>query len=45
VDITVKLPAVAAAGKYALKFDMVYEGVDWFERCGSPITMRPLWVR
>ncbi len=45
VDITVKLPAVAAAGKYALKFDMVYEGVDWFERCGSPVTMRPLWVR
>ena len=22
-------------GRYALKFDLVSEGVDWFERCGS----------
>ena len=44
-DIMVTLPAVTAAGKYALKFDMVYEGVDWFERCGSPTTVRSLWVR
>ncbi|MGE3177765.1 MAG: radical SAM protein, partial [Vicinamibacterales bacterium] len=37
-DIVVQLPAIDAPGKYALKFDMVYEGVDWFERCGSPTT-------
>ena len=23
-------------GRYALKFDLVSEGIDWFERCGSP---------
>jgi hypothetical protein len=27
-----------------LKFDLVSEGVDWFERCGSPTTQHPLWV-
>ena len=25
-------------GRYALKFDLVSEGIDWFERCGSPTT-------
>jgi hypothetical protein len=45
VDIPVQLPALPAAGKYALKFDLVYEGVDWFERCGSETTIKPLWVR
>jgi hypothetical protein len=44
VDIPVQLPALPAAGKYALKFDLVYEGVDWFERCGSETTLKPLWV-
>jgi hypothetical protein len=44
VDIPVQLPALPAAGKYALKFDLVYEGVDWFERCGSQTTLKPLWV-
>jgi len=23
----------------------VSEGIDWFERCGSPTTTRRLWVR
>lgn len=45
VDLPVTLPAVDTPGKYALKFDLVYEGVDWFERCGSPTTTKPLWVR
>ncbi len=45
VDLPVQLPAVDAPGRYALKFDLVYEGVDWFERCGSPTTVKPLWVR
>jgi Radical SAM superfamily len=44
VDIPVQLPALPASGKYALKFDLVYEGVDWFERCGSETTLKPLWV-
>jgi len=28
-----------------LKFDLVSEGIDWFERCGSPTTTKPLIVR
>ncbi len=44
VDVTVPLPALQDGGRYALKFDLVYEGVDWFERCGSQTTVRPLWV-
>ena len=43
-DVTVRLPALQEGGRYGLKFDLVYEGVDWFERCGSPPTVRPLWV-
>ena len=33
------------AGRYALKFDLVSEGVDWFERCGSATTTVPFTVR
>jgi hypothetical protein len=44
-DITLEVPPLPKAGRYALKFDLVSEGVDWFERCGSPTTTRPLWVR
>lgn len=44
-DITVELPPVPDPGTYVLKFDLVSEGVDWFERCGSPTTMRTLRVR
>ena len=35
----------AEPGRYALKFDLVSEGIDWFERCGSQTTTRSLWVR
>ena len=28
----------------AIRLDLVSEGVDWFERCGSPTTTHPLWV-
>jgi hypothetical protein len=31
-------------GRYALKFDMVSEGIDWFEACGSPTTVKTLYV-
>jgi len=44
-DIAIEIPAPEQAGRYALKFDLVSEGIDWFERCGSPTTTRALWVR
>jgi len=30
---------------HALKFDLVSEGIDWIERCGSDTTTKTLWVR
>jgi hypothetical protein len=44
-DIAVTLPALPQPGQYQIKLDLVCEGVDWFERCGSPTTSRKLWVR
>jgi Radical SAM superfamily/Iron-sulfur cluster-binding domain len=44
-DVAIEIPAPQQPGKYALKFDLVSEGIDWFERCGSPTTTRSLWVR
>ncbi|HEX5473657.1 MAG TPA: radical SAM protein [Vicinamibacterales bacterium] len=32
-------------GRYQLKFDLVCEGIDWFEACGSPTTVKKLIVR
>ena len=32
-------------GRYRLKFDLVSEGIDWFEQVGSPTTSKPLVVR
>jgi MoaA/NifB/PqqE/SkfB family radical SAM enzyme len=43
-DVRMSLPALPRRGKFALKFDLVYEGVDWFEKCGSPTTLKPLWI-
>jgi hypothetical protein len=43
-DITITLPAVQRPGRYLLKFDLVNEGVDWFEKCGSPTTTRAFIV-
>ena len=42
-DVVVQLPALATPGRYRIKLDLVNEGVDWFERCGSEPTERPLW--
>lgn len=39
-DLAVTLTAPAHAGDYRLKFDLVCEGVDWFENCGSETTAR-----
>jgi hypothetical protein len=43
--VALDITAPAAPGRYELKFDLVSEGIDWFERCGSPTTTTPLWVR
>jgi hypothetical protein len=43
-DVAIEVPVPAAAGRYALKFDLVSEGIDWFERCGSSTTTRALIV-
>jgi radical SAM family protein/iron-sulfur cluster protein len=44
-DIAIEIPAPAERGRYAVKFDLVSEGIDWFEHCGSQTTTRSLWVR
>ena len=44
-EVPIEIPAPERPGRYALKFDLVSEGIDWFERCGSPTTTRALWVR
>jgi hypothetical protein len=38
------ITAPTEPGRYALKFDLVSEGIDWFEACGSPTTTRTLVV-
>ena len=40
-----RFPLPPSPGRYALKFDLVCEGIDWFERCGSETTIKPLVVR
>jgi hypothetical protein len=45
LDIPIELPSPPVPGRYQLKFDLVSEGIDWFERCGSPTTTKSLWVR
>lgn len=43
-DVTIEVPLPAEPGRYALKFDLVSEGIDWFEKAGSPTAFRPLVV-
>ena len=43
--VAIDVPTPRAPGRYALKFDLVSEGIDWFESCGSPTTVRGLWVQ
>jgi MoaA/NifB/PqqE/SkfB family radical SAM enzyme len=45
VDVPIEVPAPDQPGRYALKFDLVSEGIDWFEKCGSATTTRVLVVR
>ena len=44
-DVAIDIPVPPRPGRYALKFDLVCEGIDWFERCGSETTIKPLVVR
>ena len=44
-DVSVDFPPVPEPGRYSIKFDLVSEGVDWFERCGSETTVKTFWVR
>ena len=44
-DVRITLPALERPGRYQLKFDLVSEGIDWFERCGSETTTKTLVVR
>jgi MoaA/NifB/PqqE/SkfB family radical SAM enzyme len=44
-DVPIEIAAPERRGRYTLKFDLVSEGIDWFERCGSPTTTHVLWVR
>jgi hypothetical protein len=43
-EIPITITAPAQPGRYALKFDLVSEGIDWFEACGSQTTTKPLVV-
>jgi hypothetical protein len=43
-NVLIELPAVNDCGEYWLKFDMVSEGVDWFENGGSPVLWLPFTV-
>jgi hypothetical protein len=43
-DIPMKITAPEKPGRYTLKFDLVSEGIDWFEASGSPTTTKTLLV-
>jgi hypothetical protein len=43
-DIDLEVPIPARPGRYQLRFDLVSEGIDWFEACGSEVTVRDLVV-
>jgi hypothetical protein len=44
VEVRMTLTAPAEPGRYGLKFDLVSEGIDWFEACGSETTTKTLVV-
>jgi hypothetical protein len=44
-DVPIEVPAPQQPGRYTLKFDLVSEGIDWFEACGSETTTKRLVVR
>jgi Radical SAM superfamily/Iron-sulfur cluster-binding domain len=44
VSVPMTLTAPSEKGRYNLKFDLVSEGIDWFEACGSETTIKSLVV-
>jgi hypothetical protein len=44
-DVAIDVTAPEQPGRYTLRFDLVSEGIDWFEACGSPTTAKGLVVR
>jgi hypothetical protein len=44
IDIPITVTAPETPGRYLLKFDLVSEGIDWFEKSGSPTTLKPFVV-
>ena len=44
-EVVMEVLAPEKPGRYALKFDLVSEGIDWFEKCGSQTTTKTLVVR
>ena len=44
VDVSFTCPAPDSPGTYMLKFDLVAEGVTWFEMAGSPIITASMTV-
>jgi hypothetical protein len=44
VNVEMTVTAPVEKGRYSLKFDLVSEGIDWFEACGSPTTTKSLVV-
>ncbi len=43
-EVAIDVPVPNAPGHYRLKFDLVSEGIDWFEACGSPTASARLLV-
>jgi hypothetical protein len=44
VDLSISLPLPPTPGRYQVRLDLVSEGIDWFEHCGSEVTVRDLVV-
>ena len=44
-EVRIEVAAPETPGRYALRFDLVSEGIDWFEACGSKTTTETLVVR
>jgi hypothetical protein len=44
-QVAIEIPTPEQPGRYKLKFDLVSEGIDWFEACGSQPTIKRLVVR
>jgi hypothetical protein len=45
MEIPITVTAPQTPGRYQLKFDLVSEGIDWFEQSGSRTTVKDLVVR